>query len=263
MGNLRKRFTDALSPVLSIVVLLGIWQLLPLVFDIPALVLPTPTLVARTLVKDWNLIWPGIAPTLIEIMLGFLLSVVVGIPLAILIVSSRLVERLVYPLLVSSQMVPKVALAPLFVIWFGYGLTPKVIIAFLIGFFPVVIDTVVGLRMTEPELLLMARSMGAGPVRTFFKIRLMKALPSVFGGFKVAITLAVVGAIVGEFISSNQGLGYTLLVANGQLKTPLIFAVLVVLVLMGVFLFLLLEGLERLLIPSHIRSRMEQHHSTM
>jgi NitT/TauT family transport system permease protein len=156
------------------------------------------------------------------------------------------------PLIVSSQAMPKVAVAPLLLVWFGFGLLPKVLIAFLIAFFPVVISTAVGLASIEPEKIQLARSMGFGPSATFFKIRLPNALPSVFGGLKISITLAVVGAVVGEFVGGDAGLGYLLTVANGSMDTPLLFAGLVALTVLGVVLYLIVELAERLVVPRHI-----------
>ena len=187
--------------------------------------------------------------TTIEIVLGFLLSIVVGIPLALAIFMWPAFSRSVLPLLVSSQAMPKVAVAPLFLVWFGFGLLPKVLIAFLIAFFPIVIGTAVGLASIEQEKIYLARSMGLGTAATFFKIRLPSALPSVFGGLKISITLAVVGAVVGEFVGGDAGLGYLLMVANGNIDTPLLFAGLVALTVQGVVLFFLVELVERLAIP--------------
>ena len=147
---------------------------------------------------------------------------------------------------------PKVAVAPLLLVWFGFGLMPKVLIAFLIAFFPVVINTAVGLAAIEPEKIHLARSMGLGALDTFFKIRLPDALPSIFGGLKISITLAVVGAVVGEFVGGDAGLGYLLMVANGSMDTQLLFAGIVCLTVLGVVLFGLVELAERLAIPRHI-----------
>ena len=177
-------------------------------------------------------------------MLGFALSIVVGIPLALAIFLWPAFSRSILPLLVSSQAMPKVAVAPLFLVWFGFGLLPKVLIAFLIAFFPVVINTAVGLASIEPEKIYLARSMGFGATATFFKIRLPNALPAIFGGLKISITLAVVGAVVGEFVGSRSGLGYYMLLATGNFDTPLVFACVVYLTLMGIILFYTVGLLE-------------------
>ena len=157
--------------------------------------------------------------------------------------------------MVATQSIPKIALAPLFIVWFGFGTTPKVAVAFLISFFPVVVDTIVGLRSIDPAMVQLARSMGAPPYRIFLRLRLPNALPSVFAGLKVASTLAVVGALTGEFIGSDRGLGYVLVQSSAQLNTPLLFATLVTLSLLAMAFFFLVEGVERLLIPWHVSQR--------
>jgi NitT/TauT family transport system permease protein len=168
---------------------------------------------------------------------------------------SRLVESFVYPLLVFSQSVPKVAIAPLFVVWFGFGVIPKVIAAFLLGFFPVIVATVQGFKSIEPDVIDLARSMGANPLKVFIKFRLPQAMPAIFSGLKVSVTLAVVGAVVGEFVGSNSGLGYVLQKANGTFDLPLMFAALVILSMIGVLLFLVLELIERWVLPWHASQR--------
>jgi len=206
------------------------------------------------MVKNAGLLLQNGWVTTIEIMLGFLLSIVVGIPLALAIFLWPAFSRSIMPLLVSSQAMPKVAVAPLFLVWFGFGILPKVLIAFLIAFFPIVINTALGLAAIEPEKIYLARSMGFGPSATFFKIRLPNALPSIFGGLKISITLAVVGAVVGEFVGGDAGLGYLLMVANGSMDTQLLFAGIVSLTVLGVALYLLVEFAERLVVPRHIAS---------
>jgi NitT/TauT family transport system permease protein len=196
-------------------------------------------------------------PTLTATLGGFAASVVVGVPIAMWIAWSRVVESFVYPLLVFSQSVPKVAIAPLFVVWFGFGLVPKVIAAFLLGFFPVIVATVQGFKSVEGDVVDLARSMGANPLKIFLKFRLPHALPSIFSGLKVSITLAVVGAVVGEFVGSNSGLGYVMQKASGTFDLPLMFAALVVLSMVGVLLFLLVELVERCLMPWHASQRAE------
>lgn len=179
--------------------------------------------------------------TCVEILLGFFGAVAIGIPLAILVVYSPFLERLIFPLLVASQSIPKIAIAPLLIFWAGIGLAPKALVALLIAFFPIVVDTVVGLRSVEVEMLYLGKSMGAGPRQIFWKIRLPTALPYVFAGFKVAITLAVVGAIIAEFIQADAGLGYALLQASSSMNTAMSFAVIIVLSVIGVLLFALVS----------------------
>lgn len=237
------------------VVVLGGWELAVRLGNVPRYLLPPPSVVAATLVSDWHMIYLNIEPTFVSIVGGFALSVVIGVPLAVLIVFSHVAERLLYPPMVASQAIPKVAIAPLFIVWMGYGITPKVWIAFLIAFFPIVIDTVIGLRSVPPEMLQLGRSMGGGTLRVFLKLRLPNALPNMFAGMKVAIALAVVGAITGEFVGSQSGLGYLLTSASGQMDTALVFAVLVMISVIAMVLFAIIEGLERLAIPWHASMR--------
>lgn len=249
-------------PWLTVVGLLGLWEAVARGFDLPAWLLPPPTAIVGEIVARPGVFALQALVTAGEVLLGFLLSVAVGIPLAFGIAGSRVFERAVYPLLVASQAVPKVAIAPLLIVWFGFGTMPKVIVAFLIAFFPIVIDTVVGLRAVEPEMLHLARSMGASRWQTFAKIRLPRALPSIFAGLKVAITLAVVGAIVGEFVASDHGLGHMLMVASGEMNSRLLFAAILVLTLLGVGFFMLIEWLERWCIPWQARRGSEGVHGT-
>jgi NitT/TauT family transport system permease protein len=234
-----------------------VWEFGVRLAHVPAYLLPPPSAIFQSLVSDWKVIYLNITPTLIAIVGGFALSVVIGIPLATLIVFSRFAERMLYPPMIASQAIPKVAIAPLFVVWMGFGVLPKVWIAFLIAFFPVVIDTVVGLRSVQPEMLQLGRSMGGGTLKVFLKLRLPNALPNIFAGLKVAIALAVVGAITGEFVGSQSGLGYLLTSASGQMDTALVFAVLVTISAIAMLLFMIIEAVEKLVIPWHssMRSR--------
>jgi NitT/TauT family transport system permease protein len=245
----RARISAVIYPVMTVVGTLVAWEFATRAFGIPAYLLPAPSGIAVSLAENAALILKHGWVTTIEIVFGFLLSIVVGVPLALAIFMWPAFSRSVLPLLVSSQAMPKVAVAPLFLVWFGFGLLPKVLIAFLIAFFPIVIGTAVGLASIEQEKIHLARSMGLGAAATFFKIRLPNALPSVFGGLKISITLAVVGAVVGEFVGGDAGLGYLLMVANGNIDTPLLFAGLVALTIQGVVLFFLVELVERLAIP--------------
>ncbi|GAB5376291.1 MAG: ABC transporter permease [Acuticoccus sp.] len=242
---------DAVKPLILIALILVGWDLAVRIFQIPAYLIPAPTEVVVQLFTQWPLLLKESIPTLYATLGGFALSALVGIPLALFIISSRLVESYLYPLLVFSQSVPKVAIAPLFVVWFGFGLLPKVIVAFLLGVFPVVVATVLALKSIDSEMIDLARSMRAGPIKTFLRIRLPHALPGIFGGLKVAITLCVVGAVVGEFVGSNSGIGYLLQIANGNFDLPLMFAGLFILSMMGVILFWLLDLIEQMLVPWH------------
>lgn len=220
--------SPGLRPFFLLVMLLVLWDVGIRLMKIPPYLVPTPTSVAGQLVAEWPMLLRESMPTIYATLGGFALSALIGIPLAMWISYSRVVESFVFPLLVFSQSIPKVAIAPLFVVWFGFGIVPKVIAAFLLGFFPVVVSTVQGFKSMEADVVDLGRSMGAGPLKLFLKFRLPHAMPAIFAGLKVSVTLAVVGAVVGEFVGSNSGLGYVLQKANGTFDLPLMFAALVV-----------------------------------
>ncbi|WP_198164696.1 ABC transporter permease [Rhodoplanes sp. Z2-YC6860] len=238
-------------------VIFAVWELAVWLFHVPDFVLPSPSMIVDKMIATWQLLLVNALVTAQEIALGFGLSIVLGIPLAIAVVYSRIFERVAFPFMVSLQTIPKVALAPILVMWLGYGILPKIMVAFLISFFPIVISAVVGMRATEKEMVYLVQSMGANELTTFLKIRLPKALPSIFGGLKVGIGQAVVGATVGEFIAAEQGLGYLQLVSQVRLDTPLLFAAVVVLSLLGVLMFNIVAWAERLALPwNRVRTEM-------
>lgn len=244
-------------PLVLIVAIFFLWDLVIRIFRIPPYLIPAPWDVAKMLVAEWPRLWREGLFTGYATLGGFGLSILFGIPIAMLIAYSRLVESYVYPLLVFSQSVPKIAIAPLFVVWFGFGIFPKVISAFLLGFFPIVVATVMGFKSMEPEMIDLARSMRASRLQMFLKFSLPQALPSIFSGLKVSATLAVVGAVVGEFVGSNSGIGYVLQIANGNFDLPLMFAALFVLSMMGVILFAIVDLVEKMMIPWHQSRRAD------
>ena len=247
------RFAEWLTrntPVLAIFAVIFLsWEISVRALSIPDYVLPSPSVIATKIVVSWQLLLVNAFVTLQEILLGFGLSVLIAIPLAVAVVYSRIFERVAFPFMVSLQTIPKVALAPILVMWLGYGILPKVMVAFLISFFPIVINSVIGMRSAEKEMIYLVQSMGASELTTFLKIRLPKALPSIFGGLKVGMGQAVVGATVGEFIAAESGLGYLQLISQVRLDTPLLFAAVVVLSLLGVLLFNIVAWIERIALP--------------
>jgi NitT/TauT family transport system permease protein len=249
------RLAPYLYPILTLIGFVIAWEIFTRMAKISRLLLPAPSDIAVALATSLPLLAHMSVITATEFLLGFGLSVVVGIPLGALLVYARPVELAVYPLLVASQTIPKAAIAPIFVVWLGAGLTSKILIAFTIAFFPIVIDTAVGLRAAPAEVVNVVRSMGANAFQVFWFVRFPNALPNIFGGLKVASTLAVVGAIVGEFVSAEKGLGYLVLVANGELNTTLVFASVVTLSILGVVFYFLLELLERFVIRWHVSVR--------
>jgi NitT/TauT family transport system permease protein len=245
----RERKAELFYPLIVSGGLLLLWEAASRIFGIPAYLLPSPTGIVETTIKNWALLLRETWVTTIEILLGYFASILVGVPLALAIFHWPVFAKSIYPLLISTQAMPKVAVAPLLVVWFGFGLMPKVLIAFLIAFFPIVINTVVGLASLEREKIHLAQSMGLSRFDTFRLIRLPHALPSIFAGLKISITLAVVGAVVGEFVGGDSGLGYQLMVANGAMDTALLFAGILALTLLGLILFWIVEALERLAMP--------------
>ncbi|MEO5764240.1 MAG: ABC transporter permease [Casimicrobiaceae bacterium] len=250
-------YSEVSRPVLMMVILLVLWDLAIRLFKIPPYLIPAPDKVVGQLYAEWPRLWRESMTTTYATLGGFGLSIVFGIPMAMMIAYSRTVESFVYPLLVFSQSVPKIAIAPLFVVWFGFGIIPKVIAAFMLGFFPIVVSTVMGFKSVDHDMLDLARSMKASRLATFMRISLPQALPSIFAGLKVSITLAVVGAVVGEFVGSNSGIGYLLQIANGNFDLPLMFAALTVLSAIGVLLFVAVDVIERLMIPWHASHRTD------
>jgi NitT/TauT family transport system permease protein len=239
-----KAWSGNAAPLIITGLFLLAWQIIVPWAKIPQLILPTPYQILHTMFNQYPLLFSDAQVTLFEVLYGFALAVVVGIPLALGIFYSPFFGKSVYPILVALQTVPKVALAPILVLWFGFGLVPKVAISFLISVFPIVIATVVGLSALERDMVYLVRSMGANEFQTFMKVRLPAALPSIFGGFKVAIGLAVVGAVIGEYIAAENGLGYRQMSANLQFDSALNFAALICIALCGVVTFGMIQVLE-------------------
>ena len=233
------------APVVLAIILLVVWEVAVPLLGISPFVLPTPSVIIARIWTDFPLLMKHAYVTALEVIYGFGLAVIVGVPTGLTIFYSRLVEKAVYPLLVALQTIPKVVLAPLLVLYLGYDWAPKIFLAFLISFFPIVISTVVGLQTLEKTMVNLLRSMGATETQTFFKLRLPAALPSMFGGFKVAIGLAVIGAVIGEYGAAERGLGYLQLQAGSQFDTTLSFAAVVVISAMGVLLFSIVSIIER------------------
>ncbi|MFB6463906.1 ABC transporter permease [Bradyrhizobium tunisiense] len=232
------------SALLVAAALIGAWQILVPLSGLSEFVLPTPSAVATRMINDAPLLAAHLYVTLFEVIVGFGVGVLVGVPLALSIFYSKPFERAIYPILVGLQTVPKVSLAPILVLYLGYGWAPKIVLAFLISFFPIVISTVVGLQSLDKNLVNLVRSMGANEWQTFFKLRLPAALPNIFGGFKVAISLAVIGAVIGEYVAAERGLGYLQLQANSLFDTTLNFATVVTISLLGVILYYIIDVVE-------------------
>ena len=246
-----------IRPLLLLIVLIGSWDLAIRIFHIPPYQIPAPIDVVKSLWSDWPELIAEAWPTTYATLAGFLLSALFGIPVAMLIAASRTVESFVYPLLVFSQSVPKIAIAPLLVVWFGFDIMPKIICAFMLGFFPIVVSSVQGFKSVDPDMIDLVRAMRANRLQIYRAVSLPHAMPAIFTGLKVSATLAVVGAVVGEFVGSNSGIGYVLQRSIGTFDLPTMFAALVILALLGVVLFWIVDRIERLVIPWHVSQRQD------
>jgi NitT/TauT family transport system permease protein len=244
-----RRLQQAFFPFVGVAIILVVWQVYTDVFNVSRIVLPSPLAILRTSIERYDLLFYESLPTLFESVAGFGLALLIGIPLAICVANSRVLNLTIYPILIATQSVPKVAIAPIVLVWFGLGMESKLAIAFLVAFFPIVVDTATGLRATPVGLLELARALRATPVQIFLKVQFPAALPFIFSGTKVAVTLAVIGAVIGEFVGSTHGLGNLLLAANAQLDGPLAWAALIWLSFLGVGLFGAVVLAERLIMP--------------
>jgi NitT/TauT family transport system permease protein len=245
MGRLR----SAAYPLLGVTVLVIAWQLYTDIVGVSRIVLPSPLNIWRATVQNFALLTRETWPTFVETVLGFALAVAIGIPAAVAVASSRVLNLTLYPILIATQSVPKVAVAPIVLVWFGLGIESKLVIAFLVAFFPMVVDTAAGLRATPVGLIELALSLRASRLQMFLKVQFPAALPFIFAGAKVAVTLSVIGAVIGEFVGSTAGLGNLLLSANSQLDTALAWAALVWLSLLGILLFAAVVVAERVVMP--------------
>ena len=250
--RLARRWVGAL---VMFVVLFVLWEFATKLLGIKEYLLPPPSKIWTEFLKRQAIVMNAAWITTVEIIGGYLLAVAISIPLAMAIAYSRFVENTIYPIIVFLQIIPKIAIAPLFIIWLGFGVTPKLLIVFLLCFFPIVVASVAGFKSVDPDVMDFARSTGASPTRMFFKIRLPQALPEIFTGLKIGAALSATAAVVAEFVASDRGLGYLLQQYNGQLETPMVFAIIVLLSLIGLAIYYFVEFIERLVIPWHVAQR--------
>jgi NitT/TauT family transport system permease protein len=248
--RLRSTIENLAAPALALALLLA-WQIAVPLFNVSEFVLPTPFDILKRTVTDYRLLLSHCWVTAAEVVAGFLCAATVGILTALAVFYSRIVERAVYPLLVAMQTVPKVALAPLVILYLGYDWGPKLFLSFLISFFPIVVATVVGLKSLDRGYANLVKSMGASEAQVFLKVRLPAALPSIFGSFKVALSLAVIGAVLGEYVAAERGLGYLQLQANANFDVTLNFAAVFVIALLGVSLYSIILFVEKKINTQH------------
>jgi NitT/TauT family transport system permease protein len=245
------------------VLLFVVWEVAVHTTGIKEYLLPAPSKVWAEFWKRHAIVAGGAWVTTQEILAGYALAVVVSIPLALAVAYSRFMEQAVYPVIVFLQIIPKIAIAPLFIIWFGFGFAPKLLLVFLLSFFPIVVSSLAGFKSADRDVMDFARTTGASDWRLFFRIQLPQALPHIFTGLKVGAALAATAAVVAEFVASDKGLGYLLLQYNGNIDTPMVFATIVLLSLLGLAVYYVVEIIERIAIPWHVSQQQTAAEATM
>ena len=247
--KLRQALRPVVVPTLAVIALFVVWELGVKGFGIPEYILPAPTAIYAATMEAWEVMLRHTVSTLTTIMLGFVISIIISLPLAVLVTSSPNVAHAVYPILVLIQSIPKVALAPILVLALGAGEASRVTVTFLVAFFPLVISTATGLLAAPPELIELSRSLRASRFQQLFLVRLPYSVPFVFSGLKLAMTFSVVGAVVGEFVAADQGLGYQIMSATAFFRTSLAFGALLILSFLGIILFQAVVVVERVFFP--------------
>ncbi|MCA9834013.1 MAG: ABC transporter permease [Thermomicrobiales bacterium] len=243
------RLARIVGPIVVLLLLILGWEVAVRVTDTQTWMLPAPSDVLGSFRDDWRLLLEHTRVTLSEVLIGFGIALAAGLITGIAIDSNRVIERALYPLLIASQTIPMVVLAPLFLIWFGYGLLPKVLVTALVAYFPLAVNTVDGLKSTDRELMKLLRSMGASNWRIFRLAKVPSALPMIFGGARISVAFSVIGAVFGEFVGAKKGLGYLMDRSAAMFETPRVFACIVILAVMGVVLFALVGVIERITLP--------------
>jgi len=250
-----------LGPIVALVLFLSIWQFVPMLLDIKPFILPKPTDVIAAAAADWALLWPAIRITITESLIGFLLSAAIGIAISVVLASSRILEISIYPYAVILQTIPVIAVAPIVVIWFGSGFNSIVIISFLIGFFPIISNTLMGLNSVDKNMQELFTLYNASKWKTMWKLRIPAAMPYIMTGLKISSTLSIVGAITGEYIAGigggKGGLGYAITVAAVQLKTPYLFACGIAAAVFGICFYLIVNLFAHLMLKSWHESAMK------
>ena len=247
--------TRWIPAALIVVAAIGAWEGIVAINDIPHWKLPAPSAIGVELWDSGGLLLRHTWVTLQEVLIGFAIALVAGILLAGLINLSRTLERVIYPSVIASQTIPIIVIAPLLLIWVGYGMQHKIIVVALISFFPIVVNTVDGLRSADPDLINLLRTLGASRWQVFAKAQIPTSLPFLFSGMKIAITVSVIGAVIGEWVGSSEGLGYLAIRSQSQFLSERVYAASFLLSLLGIGLFLLAGLLERVLLPWHHNQR--------
>jgi NitT/TauT family transport system permease protein len=238
-------FDGLYAPTAIVVLMLAIWEVLVRALHVNSVILPPPSEIMETLIERRGLLIDHLSSSLILIGSGLILSVVGGVSVAIAFTFSRRLKEGVYPLLIISQVVPKVAIAPLFIVWFGTGTLPCLLLGFLIAFFPMTINSVLGFQSVDEESYRMARAFMGSKWQIFWKVQFPNALPYMFSGMKISLTLVIIGDVVSEFVASQEGIGYLIKLAGGLLDTPLMMAAITALSLSGLILYWIISKIER------------------
>jgi NitT/TauT family transport system permease protein len=255
IDKIKTWFWDSKNTILFVVGFLLAWELSVMIFKIPRYILPSLSSVIRQLARNWELIWQYTLVTGMESFIGFMIAVALGVPLAMLTGFSKILRQTFYPFAVALEMVPKIAFAPLFVVWFGFGFLPKMIIVFLVCFFPILLNGILGFTSLSQEMGHFSRSTGADGFTMFWKIRVPAAMPELFVGLKGAAVNATVGATIAEWVGGDAGLGYYIQIATGQMRMDLAYAIIFMLALLGLLLFYIVILLEKRIIPWHVSQR--------
>lgn len=249
------------GPIIAFIVFVAIWQTVPVLLGLKPYILPKPTDVIQAAILDWHLLWPAVQITVVESIIGFIVSAVVGILTSVLLASSKILERSIYPYAIILQTIPVVAVAPIVVIWFGAGFNSIIVISFLIGFFPVISNTLIGLNSVDKNMDDLFTLYNASKWQRMWKLRIPSALPYMMAGLKISCTLSIVGAIVGEYIAGigggKGGLGYSITVAAVQVKTAYLFACGITAAMLGIGFYLLISLLSNFMLKSWHESALK------
>ena len=246
------------APWIYAIAMFAIWEACCWLFAIPPFILPAPSKIAQATVQFWTAIWTNSLQTLFTTVVGFLLAIVGGLALGILVGWSKNIYAGLYPLMIGFNAVPKIAVGPILIMWFGIGTVPAILLAFLISFFPIVVNVATGLATIEPEMEDVLRALGAKKLDIMLKVGIPRALPYFFGSLKVAVTLAFIGSVMSETLGANEGLGHTMLAAQSQFNMPLVFAVLLALAVEGIVMYALMAWIEMRMTGWAHRSSLSQ-----
>jgi len=246
---LKRNLTDKIYPIVFFLAVLALWEVLGRFTALPSYILPTPSSIVLSLITDFRYISPNILITLYETMIGFVIAIVLSVGIAVLMDSVRPVKKTLYPVMIISQTIPIIILAPLFVIWFGYGYLPKILIVVLICFFPITISLLTGLGTVDKELVDLLRSMGANKKQIYFSVKFPSALPDFFSGLKIAATYSIMGATIGEWVGGRNGLGVYMIRAKQSFATDKVFAAILVITILSILMLRLISLIEKKAMP--------------